>query len=414
MNWFSYTFISVLILYLMWELFLNFRQQRHIRQHRKSVPEAFSDNISLDEHQKAAAYSIDKLKLSRVELIFSAIILLWLTLGGWINGIDQFWQGFGWSAIITGILVIFSVSLLTTLLNLPFSLIMTFVIESQYGFNRTTAKLFISDMFKGMLVSVILGAPLIALVLWLMNTSGDWWWLWVWAVWFGFSLAMMWLYPVVIAPLFNKFTPLDHPELVKRIDALLHRTGFVSNGIFIMDGSKRSGHGNAYFTGFGKAKRIVFFDTLLESLTAPQIESVLAHELGHFYHHHIKKNLVVMAALSLLALAILGYLIQQPWFFEGLGTEPSSYIALILFFIVAPVFSFFITPIMSWFSRKHEYQADSFAVAHASGEELVNALVALYKDNASTLTPDPLYSLVFDSHPPAPLRIAHINQESLS
>ncbi|MDH3831078.1 MAG: M48 family metallopeptidase, partial [Gammaproteobacteria bacterium] len=310
---------------------------------------------------------------------------------------------------ITGVGVILSAMVIMTLLELPFSLYHTFVIEERFGFNRSTLKVFIIDMLKSALLLAIIGAPMIALALWIMEASGGLWWFYVWAVWMAFTLVMFWAYPAVIAPLFNKFSPLDNDALKQRIQILLDKCGFRSKGIFVMDGSKRSGHGNAYFTGFGSNKRIVFFDTLLESLSPEEIEAVLAHELGHFKLKHIQKRLLSTSALSLSALALLGWLAGQDWFYLGLGvSQPSAWMALMLFMMVLPVFTFFIQPVMSLLSRKHEFEADAYAVQQSSGADLIHALVKMYRENASTLTPDPLYSAFHDSHPPAPVRISHI------
>jgi len=297
-----------------------------------------------------------------------------------------------------------------SLLDLPFSLYHTFVVEERFGFNRSTLGVFFGDLLKQGALLLVIGGPLIALALWIMEASGGLWWLYVWAVWMAFSLIMFWAYPAVIAPLFNKFSPLDNEALKQRIQALMDKCGFRSKGIFVMDGSKRSGHGNAYFTGVGSNKRIVFFDTLLESLKPEEIEAVLAHELGHFKLKHIQKRLLSTFALSLVALALLGWLAGQDWFYHGLGiSQASPWMALMLFMMVLPVFTFFIQPLMSLLSRKHEFEADAYAVQQSNGTDLIHALVKMYRENASTLTPDPLYSAFHDSHPPAPVRIAHIS-----
>jgi STE24 endopeptidase len=293
---------------------------------------------------------------------------------------------------------------------LPFSLYHTFVIEERFGFNKTTPVTFIGDLAKQGLLMLLLGVPLTWAALWLMQGSGELWWLYLWLLWAGFSLLMFWAYPAVIAPLFNKFTPLDNEQLQQRIQALLDRCGFKSKGIFVMDGSRRSGHGNAYFTGMGRNKRIVFFDTLLETLEADEIEAVLAHELGHFKRRHVQKRIVIMMLMSLGGLALLGWLIQQTWFYQGLGvTQPSNHLALLLFLMVTPVFTLFLQPLASWFSRRHEFEADDYAASQSSAGYLIRALVKLYKENANTLTPDPLYSAFYDSHPPAPVRVAHLS-----
>ena len=311
--------------------------------------------------------------------------------------------------LYVGVGFMISLMLIGSLIDLPFSLYRTFVLEEKFGFNKTNAKTFIGDLLKEFLLMLIIGLPLIYAILWLMNGMGEFWWAYVWLVLTGFSLLMFWLYPSYIAPIFNKFKALDNLELKAKIDNLLNRTGFKSDGVFVMDGSKRSSHGNAYFTGIGKNKRIVFFDTLLEGMNDQEVEAILAHELGHFHHKHIRKHMISSFAISLLGLALLGYLINQLWFFNGLGIEsPSNHTALILFMLVMPVFSFFIAPISNALSRKHEFEADSFAAKHTNADDLVSSLVKLYRDNASTLTPDKLYSAFHDSHPSASIRINHL------
>jgi STE24 endopeptidase len=345
-----------------------------------------------------------------IALAYDSLLLLGWTLGGGLEWLDSSWRDAALQPLITGIAVIFSALLIMTVLDLPFSLYHTFVIEARFGFNRSTPAVFIADLLKNALLMVFIGGPVIALALWIMEASGGLWWLYLWAVWVVFTLVMFWAYPAVIAPLFNKFSPLDNEQLKQRIQALLDKCGFRSKGIFVMDGSKRSGHGNAYFTGFGGNKRIVFFDTLLESLNPTEIEAVLAHELGHFKLRHIQKRLLSTFALSLAALALLGWLAGEDWFYQGLGvSQPSPWMALLLFMLAMPVFTFFLQPLMSLLSRKHEFEADAYAVRQASGSDLIKALVKMYRENASTLTPDPLYSAFHDSHPPAPVRISHIS-----
>jgi len=303
--------------------------------------------------------------------------------------------------------------LISSLIDIPSSLYRTFVIEEKFGFNKLTIKTYLVDLVKGTLLSIVIGVPLIMLVLWLMNTAGSLWWVYAWLAITAFSIIMMWAYPKFIAPIFNKFTPLEEGEVLNRITTLLERNGFNSNGVFMMDGSKRSSHGNAYFTGFGKTKRIVFFDTLLKQLTPTQIEAVLAHELGHFKHKHVLKGMVVSMTMTLVGFGVLAYLMQQAWFYTQLGVNnQTTYMALLLFMLVSPVFTFFIGPIMSWWSRKHEFEADAFAAKESSAEELISALVGLYKKNAGTLTPDPMYSAFYDSHPPASIRIAHLRRRN--
>jgi STE24 endopeptidase len=326
--------------------------------------------------------------------------------------LDQTWRYFSWPELWTGVAVFLSFSVLSSLIDLPSDIYSTFRLEARFGFNRITPGLFVTDMLKGIVLSLVIGVPFIALVLWLMASAGEFWWVSVWAVLMGFSLLMIWVYPTFIAPLFNKFQPLDNEELKQRIEALLQGNGFTSQGIFVMDGSKRSGHGNAYFTGFGSNKRIVFFDTLLKGLNADEVIAVLAHEVGHFKCKHLQKRMILMSILSLAGLAFLGWLMQQGWFYSGLGVSaPSTYMALLLFTLALPVFTFLLQPIMAWFSRKHEFEADDFAAEQANPLTLIQALVKLYKENASTLTPDPLYSAFYDSHPPAPVRIAHLSSK---
>jgi STE24 endopeptidase len=325
--------------------------------------------------------------------------------------LDQAWRHLEWLDLWTGVAVFISFGLLSSLIDLPSDIYGTFRIEAQFGFNRTSPGLFFTDLLKGLVLGLVIGVPFLALILWLMAYAGEFWWVSVWAVWISFSLLMLWLYPTVIAPLFNKFKPLENDELKERIEDLLKRNGFSSQGIFVMDGSKRTGHGNAYFTGLGRNKQIVFFDTLLNTLNADEVIAVLAHEVGHFKRKHLQKRLVLMSILSLAGLAFLGWLMQQDWFYSGLGVSThSTYMALLLFTLVLPVFSFFLQPLMAWLSRKHEFEADEFAAGQANPLTLIQALVKLYRDNASTLTPEPLYSAFYDSHPPAPVRIAHLSR----
>lgn len=393
------------------QLWLSARQIRHIRAHRDAVPEAFADRVTLAAHQRAADYSIARTRLGQIETLYEAALLLLWTLGGGLQWLIGFWQGFGLSDTATGVGVLVSATLIISLLDLPFSIWQTFVIEERFGFNRTRVSTFIADLLKQGLILLLLATPLTWLILWLMASSGSLWWLYVWGVWMGFTLLMIWAYPTFIAPLFNQFKPLADEALRQRIEALLARCGFTSRGIFVMDGSRRSGHGNAYFTGLGRNKRIVFFDTLLESLEPDEVEAVLAHELGHFKRRHVQKRLASMALMSLAGLALLGWLIEEPAFYQGLGvSEPSLYAGLMLFLLISPVFGVFLTPVMSWLSRKHEYEADAFAAQQAGATDLIRALVKLYRENASTLTPDPLYSAFHDSHPPAPLRVAHLRR----
>ncbi|MDP1708154.1 MAG: M48 family metallopeptidase [Gammaproteobacteria bacterium] len=410
MNTFAMLFIVALILGLGIDMWLMRRQAAAVLAHRSWVPEAFRDHISLPEHQKAADYTVAKLGLGAVELFMGALWLLLWTLGGGLSLLDQVWRGMELPMLWTGVGFTMSVVLLMTLLDLPFAAYRTFVVEQRFGFNRTTLKTFATDLLKHTALALALGVPLAAMVLWLMGQAGWWWWLYAWLVWTGFGLLMMWAYPAFIAPLFNKFSPLEDEELRVRIQSLLQRSGFTSKGIFVMDGSSRSAHGNAYFTGLGANKRIVFFDTLVKTLAADEIEAVLAHELGHFKRRHVQKRMIVMAIFSLAGLALLGWLMQQLWFYQGLGVnQPSVHAALMLFLIVVPVFGFFMQPVAAWFSRKDEFEADDYAAQQADASAMIRALVKLYQENASTLTPDALYSAFHDSHPPAPLRVAHLS-----
>lgn len=408
--WFSYVFVIALSGAIVLQWWLNQRQLRHIAQYRAEVPPAFAGRISLQAHQKAADYTSDKVRLGQIELFYSSALLLLWTLGGGLNWLDGQWSNWLSNPLWRGVAFVISMILIGSLLDLPFSLYRTFVIETRYGFNRTRPLLFISDLIKGMLLTLAIGTPLLWVVLWLMQSAGTLWWIYVWAVWMGFSLLMLFVYPTWIAPLFNKFAPLQDSSLRTRIENLLSRCGFTSKGIFVMDGSKRSSHGNAYFTGLGENKRIVFFDTLLKSLQAEEIEAVLAHELGHFKRKHIQKQILAMAIMTFLSLAVLGLLVSQEWFYLGLGIEtPSMHAALILFILLVSVFGVYFQPLFSYFSRRHEFEADDFAASQSDARDLIRALVKLYEENASTLTPDPIYSAFHDSHPPAPVRIAHLS-----
>lgn len=407
----QYSFIFFLVASYILQFWLTRRHIAHIHHHRASVPTAFADKISLESHQKAADYTVARSKFGLIELSFSTILLVIWTLGGGLQYLDDFIRSFNLSPIVTGVSVIIGLSVVSGILDIPLSLYKTFVIEEKFGFNRLTIKMYIADMLKQTAIMLIIGMPFLSFILWLMDDASPYWWLYVWGSWFGFSMIMMWLYPAVIAPIFNKFTPLEEPQLKEKISNLLERCGFTSNGVFVMDGSKRSSHGNAYFTGFGNNKRIVFFDTLLNSLKHDEVEAVLAHELGHFKRNHIKKRIAAMALMSLGGLALLAWLIDQSFIYEGLGvTQPSFYMALILFMLVTPVISIFLNPLFSLISRKHEFEADEFAAQNTDANNLISALVKLYEENSNTLTPDPLYSSFYDSHPPAPVRIAHLSR----
>ena len=407
---FLFLFLTMLLISTLMRLYLSQRQINHVAQHRSKVPESFADNISLEDHQKAADYTTTKVKFGRLPLFYEVILLLLWTLGGGLDWLDQNILTLELSPIMTGITVILVFSFISSMLDLPFSIYNTFVIEEKFGFNRTTVKTFISDMVKGSLLGLIIGVPLLYVILWLMEQAGDPWWIYTWLVICGFSLFMMWIYPTWIAPLFNKFEALEEGKTLDRINSLLNRCGFNSNGIFVIDGSKRSSHGNAYFSGFGRNKRIVFFDTLLKMLSDDELEAVLAHELGHFKKKHIMKGMAISFATTLVALAVLAWLMKADWFYTALGiSQASTYMALLLFTLVLPVFTFAFQPLFSIFSRKNEFEADAFAAEQTDAKYLIHALVGMYRENASTLTPDPLYSAFYDSHPPAPVRIAHLN-----
>lgn len=408
---FTLLFLAAFALTLATRLWLKLRQIRHVGAHRAAVPAEFAARITLASHQKAADYTVDRCQTAISAILVDAVLLLAFTLGGGLAALHGLWSAH-LDGIAYGLAMIFSVLLISALADLPLSLYSQFVVEARHGFNRMTPALFVADLFKQTLLGVAIGAPVIAAVLWLMGAMGEHWWLWVWLFWSGFNLLMLFIYPTWIAPLFNKFEPLPEGDAKTRIEALLARCGFRSNGLFVMDGSKRSAHGNAYFTGFGDNKRIVFFDTLLARLSPGEIEAVLAHELGHFRKKHIVQRIVLMFAGSLAFLWLLGQLIDAPWFYAGLGVPArDTALALILFFLVVPFFVFPLTPLSSHWSRRHEFEADAYAAAHADAGELARALVKLYDDNAATLTPDPLHSLFHDSHPPAAQRIAQLQRQ---
>lgn len=410
---FTLLFLAMLLISTVMRLYLSQRQINHVSQHRAKVPASFAENISLEDHQKAADYTTAKVKFGRLPLFYEVILLLIWTLGGGLQWLDQNILALDLNPIFTGISVILVFSFISSMLDLPFSLYSTFVIEEKFGFNRTTIKTFISDMLKGSLLGLAIGVPLLYVILWLMEQTGDQWWIYTWLVISGFSVFMMWVYPTWIAPIFNKFEPLEEGDTLKRITSLLERCGFNSNGIFVIDGSKRSSHGNAYFSGFGRNKRIVFFDTLLKMLSDDELEAVLAHELGHFKKKHIIKGILISFATTLIGLALLAWLMKADWFYTALGiNQASTYMALLLFTLVMPVFTFVLQPLFSIFSRKNEFEADAFAAEQTDAKYLIQALVGLYRENASTLTPDPIYSAFYDSHPPAPVRIAHLNAQT--
>ena len=419
---FTLVFLAALAANVVIKVWLNRRQARFVAAHRARVPEAFDGRVSLGEHQRAADYTVARSGLGLAHIALDAALLLAFTLGGGLQALDDFWRarlgGLWADAALVG-----SVFALAALAELPLSLVRTFGVEARFGFNRTTPVLFAADLAKQTAVAVALGGPLLLAVLWLTRVAGEYWWVYAWGLWMAFNFLVLALYPTLIAPLFNRFTPLQDPALRTRVERLLGRCGFRAQGLYVMDGSKRSAHGNAYFTGVGRAKRIVFFDTLLKRLSGDEIEAVLAHELGHFKRRHVLKRVLWMAAASLGFLALLGWLAHEPWFYAGLGVTPpagavgsgagsglagGTGLALVLFFLVMPVFTFLFQPLSSFYSRKHEFEADRFAAEQADAGHLIQALVKLYRDNAATLTPDPLHSAFYDSHPPANTRIAHL------
>jgi len=407
---FSLVFLAFLLAGTMLGLGLLHRHAHHVRRHRDTVPQPFADSIPLHSHQRAADYTFARARLSAIHAVANAGFVLLLTLGGGLQAVHDAWAGvLPAGGLGHGVALLASLGVLGWLFELPFALLRTFGIEKAFGFNRMTPRLYLADTLREAALAALIGLPLLGGVLWLTLAMGELWWAWVWAFWLGFNLLAMVIWPTFIAPLFNKFTPLADAALKARVEALLARCGFRAKGLFVMDGSRRSAHGNAYFTGLGAAKRIVFFDTLLDKLDADEVEAVLAHELGHFHHHHLVRRLAVLAPASLGVLALLGWLAQQPWFFSGLGMQGSDMAsALALFTLVLPVFSFPLAPVLSHWSRKNEFEADAYAARQADAGKLVSALVKLYRDNASTLTPDPLYSRFHDSHPPAALRIARL------
>lgn len=406
---FTLVFLAALALSLATRGWLAFRQVRHIGSHRQRVPEDFASEISLEAHQKAADYTTAKTRLGLVHAMVDAALLLALTLGGGLQWLWSLWSGILAEPLARGVAFIVTTTVILGVAEIPLSAYKVFSLEQRFGFNRMTPGTFFADLAKQAALGAVLGIPILALVLWLMDRAGDLWWLYAWLVWMAFNLVVLAVYPTWIAPLFNKFSPLEDPELRERIERLLARCGFASRGLFVMDGSKRSSHGNAYFTGFGRTKRIVFFDTLISRLKGEEIEAVLAHELGHYRLRHVAKRIAWTFAVSLAFLWVLGYLMRQQWFFTGLGMEsPSTAGALQLFILVLPVFTFLLQPLISLYSRRHEFEADAFAARYAAASDLVRALVKLYRDNASTLTPDPLHSAFYDSHPPAALRVARL------
>lgn len=412
MNVFATLFLAALVVATGMRLWLASRHVRHIQANRGAVPAAFSNDIGLEAHQKAADYSSAKTRLNMKALVFDAAILLILTFGGGLQAIDNLAASFFSNGILHGVAFVAILTVVLSVIELPFDMYRTFGIESRFGFNKMTLSMFFGDLAKQAAVGAALGLPLLFAVLWLMAGMGELWWLYVWLVAIVFMLFVQFIAPSVIAPLFNKFAPMQDGEMKTRIENLITRCGFTSSGLFVMDGSKRSSHGNAYFTGFGKSKRIVFFDTLLSRLDIAEIEAVLAHELGHFRMRHVIKRMALMAVFSLIFFFLLGLLKNEEWFYQGLNVSypASDAMALTLFFMVMPVFTFLLQPLLAMYSRKHEFEADQYAAKFTPARDLVHALVKLYKDNASTLTPDPLHSAFYDSHPPASIRIARLEQ----
>ena len=406
-------FALALTLSLVLKFWLASRQIRHVAQNRSAVPPAFAGKVSLAAHQKAADYTMTKTRFGLLELAWgAAIVLAWTLLGG-LSYVNEWLAGVMGHGIVQQVCLLVAFMAIGSLLDLPFTLYQTFVIEERFGFNKTSLNLWLQDFAKSLLLSALIGIPFITLVIWMMGATGPWWWLWVWGVWMGFNLLALLIYPTLIAPLFNKFQPLDDPDVKKRVSQLMARCGFTSKGFFVMDGSKRSAHANAYFTGFGASKRVVFYDTLLAQLSPPEVDAVLAHELGHFKHRHVIKRIVSMFAISLLGFFALGWISQQVWFFTGLGVVPNlggsnDALALLLFMMVLPLLGTFMGPVFAQMSRNHEFEADAYAVAQTSGEALAGALLKLFEDNASTLTPDPIYVQFYYSHPPATERLGRI------
>ena len=413
-------FATLLLAGLALRLWLASRQIRHVARHRGAVPAAFAGRITLAAHRKAADYTIAKARFGLLEMaLATAVVLGWTLLGG-LDALNQAllaWLGGG---MVQQLALLAAFALVSGAIDLPAQLYQTFRLEQRFGFNQTTPRLWLADLLKSTLLGAVIGLPIAALMLWLMGAAGRLWWLWAWGAWMGFNLLLMVVFPVFIAPLFNKFQPLEDESLKARVTALMQRCGFAAKGLFVMDGSRRSAHANAYFTGFGAAKRVVFYDTLLKQLAPGEVEAVLAHELGHFRHKHIARRLAGMFAISLAGFALLGWLSARGWFYTGLGVQPNLMLpgvpgsapndglALLLFLLAAPVFTVFLTPLLARISRRHEFQADAYAVAQASGADLASALLKLYQDNASTLTPDPVYARFYYSHPPATERLARL------
>ncbi|MDO8251282.1 MAG: M48 family metallopeptidase [Rhodoferax sp.] len=409
----SLVFGALLVAGLITRTVLASRQIRHVARHRATVPAAFAQTITPEAHQKAADYTITKARFGLLDTALEAAMLLGWTLLGGLDWLNQTLLAALGGGMVQQLTLLAAFSLIGGLIGLPLAWWSTFRIEERFGFNKMTLKLWLLDLLKTSLIGAVIGLPIAALILWMMGAAGSGWWLWAWGVWMGFNLLLLLIYPTFIAPLFNKFAPLEDETLKARVTALMQRCGFAAKGLFVMDGSKRSAHANAYFTGFGASKRVVFYDTLLAKLSVGEVDAVLAHELGHFKHRHVIKRIVSMFALSLLGFALLGWLATKVWFYTGLGVQPNlrapnDALALLLFMLALPVFSFFIAPVLAYFSRKHEFEADVYAVAQTSGPDLASALLKLYEDNASTLTPDPVYVKFYYSHPPASERLARM------
>jgi len=407
-------FAAALLLSLATKFWLMTRQMRHVSAHRNEVPAAFAGTVTLDAHRKAADYTLAKGRFGLIAMAFGSAVLLGWTLLGGLEALNVVLRAAllpDWGPMAYQLALLAAFAVIGSALDLPFELYSTFRIEQRFGFNRMTPKLFIVDLLKNIAVGTLIGLPLAALILWIMGAAGSLWWLWAWGAWMAFNLVLLVLYPTVIAPLFNKFEPLADAALKERVQSLMQRCGFAAKGLFVMDGSRRSAHANAYFTGLGAAKRVVFFDTLLQRLSPGEVEAVLAHELGHFSHRHVQKRMAGIFGFSLLALALLGWLSTLAPFYEGLGVTPNigapnDALALLLFMLALPPFVFFVSPLMAHFSRRHEFEADAYACAQASGQDLANALLKLHEDNAATLTPDPVYVRFYYSHPPASERLA--------
>ena len=408
---FQYLFLFLIIFTVFTQVWLAMRHITNVKLHRSNVPSAFKSIIKSKDHQKAADYTVAKSKLNIIDIIIQAVFLYILTVGGLINTINNHVYTLELNNLISGAAIIISVMILSSLIDLPVSVYKIFNIDEKFGFNRMTIKIFILDGLKQLILSVAIGLPILFISLWIIGNLGSLWWLWLWVFVSLFNFAMLSLYPLYIAPLFNKFEPLKDKTLKSRIEKLLVRCGFKSSGLFVMNGSLRSNHGNAYFTGFGKSKRIVFFDTLLEKLTPNEIDAVLAHELGHFHHNHVKKRIILMFIISFVGLYLLGLLKESAWFYEGLGVYTiNDANAILLFLLVSPLFIFFIRPVIAYYSRKNEFEADQYACKYTAPSDLKQSLIKLYRDNASTLTPDPLHSNFYDSHPPALMRINAIDK----